>query len=653
MSLKYKELLSPVKLGNVVLRNRLIATPSNPHFIQATEKFPTEALITHYANKARAGAAIVTCKGNNPVKTTDPHSLSLDIHRGEHQHMFAQVADMVHYYGAKASYLVLPDMNIVKGYDASDGVLSEFVAGDGSKAETGKAAPKELLYKMVEAYAEEAKLAKSLGFDMCFMHMAYRLMFPGRFLSPLSNQRTDEFGGSIENRARFPLMICEAIKKACGKDFLVEISISGREDDMFEGGLTIADQIEFAKLAVGKVDILQIRGGSIDPSQPSYLDPREVPQRPNAAAIRKGIRDAGIDNLYIDVVGGCQDLDTCEEMLENGEADFIGGARAFIADPGWGNKAYQGRNEDVVPCLRCNKCHVAGPGNWNTVCSVNPEWGLEHKVERLRQAPTRKKKIAVIGGGPVGMEAALLSAQRGHEVTLYEKEDHLGGLLCAMDGVELKWTITRFKEYMIRQIGKSAVKVVLNTAATPELIAKENFDEVIVAIGSEPLYLPIDGLDGDNVVPAIRTVEEEPNMGENVVVIGGGEIGVEMGIYLARKGHQVELLEMGSTLSPESVPVHFRSVFEKTWEEQAGFHYHLNARCVGVDPDGVRYVDKDGNAHKLPADKVLLAAGMKARQTEAMTFMDGNVRTHMIGDCLKVGCIQTGLRAAYALANNI
>ena len=653
MSLKYKELLSPVKINNVVLRNRLIATPSNPHFIQATEKWPTEALITHYANKAKAGAAIVTCKGNNPVKTTDPHSLSLDINRGEHQHMFAQVADMVHYYGAKASYLVLPDMNIVKGYDASDGVLSEFVAGDGSKAEYGKAAPKELLYKMVEAYAEEAKLAKSLGFDMCFMHMAYRLMFPGRFLSPLSNKRTDEFGGSIENRARFPLMICEAIKKACGKDFLVEISISGREDDMFQGGLTIADQIEFAKLAAGKVDILQIRGGSIDPSQPTYLDPREVPQRPNAAAIRKGIHDAGIDNLYIDVVGGCQDLDICEEMLKKGEADFIGGARAFIADPNWGNKAYQGRNEDVVPCLRCNKCHVAGPGNWNTVCSVNPEWGLEHKVERLRQAPTRKKKIAVIGGGPVGMEAALLSAQRGHEVILYEKEDHLGGLLCAMDGVELKWTITRFKNYLIRQIEKSAVKVCLNAAATPELIARENYDEVIVAIGSEPLYLPIPGLEGDNVVPAVRTVAEEPNMGENVVVIGGGEIGVEMGIYLARKGHKVELLEMGDMLSPESVPVHFRSIFEKTWEEQDGFIYHLNARCVGVDPDGVRYVDKDGTEHKLPADKVLLAAGMKARQTEAMAFLDGNVRTHMIGDCLKVGCIQTGLRAAYGLANNI
>lgn len=653
MSLKYEKLLSPIKINNVVLRNRLISTASNPHFVQATEKWPTEALISHYANKAKNGAAVVTCKGNNPVKNSDPHSLTLDINNGAHQHMFAQVADMVHYYGAKASYLVLPDMNIVKGYDASDGVLSEFVAGDGSKAEYGKAAPKELLYQMVEAYAEEAKLAKSLGFDMCFMHMAYRLMFPGRFLSPLSNKRTDEFGGSIENRARFPLMICEAIKKACGKDFLVEISISGREDDLFEGGLTIADQIEFAKLASGKVDILQIRGGSIDPSQPTYLDLREIPQRSTAAAIRKGIRDAGINNIYIDVVGGCQDLDHCEEILQKDEADFIGAARSFIADPKWGEKAYEGRNEDVVPCLRCNKCHVAGPGNWNTVCSVNPEWGLEHKIERLVTPPVKQKKIAVVGGGPVGMEAALLASQRGHQVDLYEKETRLGGLINYTEGVDIKWTLVKFRDYLIRQIEKSNVTVHLGIAATPALLKEENYDEVIVAIGAEPRYIPIPGIDGDNVIPAIHTVREEPNMGQNVVVIGGGEIGVEMGLHLAKKGHQVTLLEMGSVLSPESVPVHFRSLFEQAWESQQGFTYHLNARCTGIDSDGVRYMDADGQEQKIAASQVVLAAGMKAKQAEAMTFMDGTVRTHMIGDCNKVGCIQTGLRAAYALANNL
>lgn len=653
MSLKYSNLLSPIKINNVVLRNRLICTASNPHFIQATEKWPTEALISHYANKAKAGAAVVTVKGNNPVKTTDPHSLTLDIHTGQHQHMFAQVAEMVHYYGAKASYLVLPDMNIVKGYDASDGVLSEFVAGDGSKAELGKAAPKELLYKMVETYAEEARLAQSLGFDMCFMHMAYRLMFPGRFLSPLSNKRTDEFGGSIENRARFPLMICEAIKKACGKDFLVEISISGREDDLFEGGLTVEDQIEFAKLCSGKVDILQIRGGSIDPSQPTYLDPREIPQRDAAAAIRKGLRDAGINDVYINVVGGCQNLDHCEDIITNGEADFIGAARSFIADPQWGVKAYEGRNEDVVPCLRCNKCHIPGPEKWNTVCSVNPEWGLEHKVERLVTPPTRKKKIAVVGGGPTGMEAAMLASRRGHDVTLYEKENKLGGLINATEGIDIKWTLVNYRDYLIRQIEKSAVSVKLGVAADAELLRGENYDEVIVAIGSEPAYPPIPGVHGENVIPAIETVAREPEMSHEVVVVGGGEIGVEMGLHLAKHGHEVTLLEMGSVLSPESVPVHFRSLFEKAWETQEGFTYHLNAKVTAITPDGVTYVDGDGAEHTLSAGTVVLAAGMKAKQAEAMAMMDGNVRTHMIGDCDKVGCIQTGVRAAYALANNI
>ena len=656
MGLQYKELLSPLQIGNVVLRNRLVATASNAHFVQGSESWPTDAIISHYAQKAKAGAAYVCCKANNPSLNEDTpqgvHNQRLNLYDPYNHHYFVQLTDTIHYYGAKAQLLVLPPMRLVKGYDASDNVPGEYVPGDDSEPRLGKEAPQELLYEVAEAYAQEAALGKSLGFDMCYIHMAYRLMFPGRFLSPLCNKRTDAFGGSLENRARFPLMICEAIKKACGRDFLIEVSVSGEEASTHPGGLTTEDLVRFAKLAEGKIDILQIRDGDIDPSQPIYLDLRRTPTENTTAAIRAGIRREGI-RMAVTFVGGCHDPETAERFVEQGVCDLVGSARAWLSNPEYGNLIYEGRGEDIAPCLRCNKCHWPKPGYWNTICSVNPVFGFEHKIDRLIAPPKGRKRVAVVGGGISGMEAAIVCAGRGHDVTLFEKSDRLGGVLNVMEGIDFKWTVLNFRDYMIRQLGKSAVRVRLNTEATPECLEDGGFEAVIVSVGARPVVPPIPGADGPQVVQAVDTVAREPEMGPQVAVIGGGEVGVEMALFLARKGHNVTVLEMRSRLAADAAPVHFRSMLQQAWEKESGFHELANVVCTEIGPGHIVYRDTAGTLHTLQADTVVLAAGMMPRNDAFLRLNSGAYRVYRIGDCEAVGSIQTATRTGFAVGNNI
>ena len=210
------------------------------------------------------------------------------------------------------------------------------------------------LYKLADDYAEQAKIMQDCGFDMAYMHMAYRGMLISRFLSPLTNKRTDEFGGSFENRIRFPLLVCEKIKEKCGKDFLLEVAVSGVDPtDRGEQGVTIEDTINFAKAGVGKFDMIQIRAGEIDPNHPTGYNPEHIPYLDLAAKVKA----ANIEGMAVETIGGCFYPEDCEAAVRDGKVDFVSMARSWISNPDYGEKVDEGREKDLVPCLRCNKCH--------------------------------------------------------------------------------------------------------------------------------------------------------------------------------------------------------------------------------------------------------------------------------------------------------
>lgn len=663
----YPHLLSPIRIGNVFLRNRLVATNALPHFLQGPETFPNDQVIAHVAGLARNGAGIVQF-----ADWSDPEQRAAFNPDGKRFPMYdlsdpsvhnylCQLAAAVHFYGAKLS-LALMEFG-PKGYEICDSPAlgSDFkvdmtdlaglsrVAAKLFKNDPGpaKAMTEEKMREMADEIAQRCKFYQDLDFDMCSIHMSYRLTMPGQFLSAIANKRTDRYGGDIENRARFPLAICRRIKEVCGEEFLVEIQVSGEEP----GGTTLEETVALAKMCEGVVDILQVRAPDADLSHP--IGYNSVDHAPITLPYAAAIKESGA-KVLVEPVGGFQDPDDMEEYIATGKADLIGLARAFICDPHYYEKMWQGRPDDIVPCIRCNKCHVPSlTGHWVSICSVNPEMGLATRLPLLVSPPAAKLKVAVIGGGPAGMEAAVVAAERGHDVTLYEKSGSLGGQLRIADASRAKWPVRNFKNYLARQVDKRGVKVLLDTEATPELIRDGGYDAVLVAVGAVPNIPAIPGADAGFVRSPISVYGDHESLGRRVVVVGGSETGTETGMYLAENGHQVVVLTRQDRLAYDATPVHYVEMVRHAWEQLEGFSFITHATTTAIEKGVVTYRDVQGVEHRLECDDVVLAAGMRPRWEEAMRFHGTADRFFVIGDCHEVGSIHTSIRSAYGAASQL
>ena len=658
----YPNLLSPIRIGRFVLKNRMQSSNSLPHFSQGPEEYPADGTISHFVGRARTGAAFVTFAGMDDNIDNPPlpdsldvsHFPDFDIHNAKCQNYLVEMIEAMHAVGSIVSGSLF-SANKKYRYTHPDGT-EEIVdanppvdVGLGATAMAyqfvGDEISAEDLRKIAKSYGQRAAFYRHLGFDAVTIHMSYRAQLPGQLLSPLSNTRTDEFGGSFEGRAKFPLLMLEEIKKAVGNDMLIEIQFSAEEP---EGGYTVEEGIEFLKLAQQYVDIVQVRSAEGDPNHPIPFELNPTPFLELAGRIKA----AGLD-FIVSNVGGYFDPEIADKAIAEGKVDMVAMARAWISNPNYGDLVYAGRRDDIVPCLRCNKCHGRGKNDiFTTTCSVNPKFGFE-AVDRYIGIPAgEKKKVAIIGGGPGGMRTALFLQERGHDVTIYEAEDKLGGAIKHADYVPFKWTLKDYKDYLIYQVEKRGITVKLNTRATPEMLGDE-YDTVIAAVGAQPIIPNIPGADGDNVTVATDAIMNSGKIGKNVVVIGGGEVGVETGMFLAQNGRNVTVIEMRDELAADTTVMHYRSMFQAAWEAIPNFHSVLNATAKAITKDHVTYTDKDGVDHDIPAESVVLSVGMRSKTDEALSFYGTGRAFWMVGDCKKPGTIQTTNRMAYGAAMNI
>lgn len=651
--MKYPNLFKPITIRGLELKNRIVFPAMGTGFLK--DGYITDEFIDYHVARAKGGCGLSITEAASVHGPSAPRNLLLHIWDDKFLPGLRKFTDAMHNASGKVCVQLwqggpsagLADPQAMFIIPSETNVYGKVVPG----------ASLETIHEVIEAYGAAAKRAVEAGFDCIEFHAGHGYS-PHCFLSAAMNKRTDEYGGSLENRARYLIEIIEAIRDNIPEDMPLLMRVVA-QDDYVEDGLSIEDVIEFSHMAQkAGVDILDISRGNKFPIGPNNfgmmleVPPIDVPRGfniDNASRIKK---ETGMITIG---VGRINSPDQAEDILSSGKTDLIVIGRGQIADPEFCNKAYSGQEDSIIRCIACNQgCYdrLTAPEYKKIICMRNPSVGREKEYAIVpADAP---KTVVVAGGGLAGLEAAIILKQRGHSPILFEETGELGGQFLLAGLAPRKLEMREAAISRGRQAASLGVDIRLNTKVTSALLKEISPDALIVATGAEPVKFNIPGINQPQVTDAFDVLEGRTVPQGKVAIIGGGLVGLEAAEYIAEMGtaSKITVIELLDAVGKELGLLRKISVMQHLHE--AGIETLVNTKCSRINEDSI-IIEKDGETNCLESNYVVIAVGSKSRNYDDLKLYaeDNQIPYYVIGDALKARRAVNAIDEAAAIARAI
>ncbi len=641
--MKFDNMFSPIQIGPMTVKNRFVVPPMGNNFAN-TDGTLSDQSVAYYENRAKGEFGLITIEASVVHDNAKGGPRKPCLYDDNSIESFRKVIDACHKHGAKVSVQLQNAGPDGKAEWAKAPIVSASAIANKCGKDIPEAVSTERVYELVEGYGQAARRAMEAGIDAVEIHMAHGYLVSS-FISPRTNKRVDEFGGSFENRMRFPRLIVEKIKEVVGDKVAILARINA--SDEMPGGIDVHDAATVAAyLEECGVQCLHI-------SRAVHLKDEYMwaPTQTHAGfsadlvtEIKKAV------SIPVITVGRYTEPHFAELMVRQGRTDLVAFGRQSLADPETPKKAKEGRLEEVIPCIACLQGCVANMFKGKPLaCLVNPYLG--HEKDGLGKADT-VKNVMVIGGGVGGLATAFMLAKRGHNVKLYEATDILGGNMRLAAIPPGKSDITNMVRSYIVLCEKAGVEIVMNKEVDLEFIKQENPDSIVVATGSKPLVLDIKGITNEAIISGSDILDGKQQAGKKVLVVGGGMVGCETAAFLGERGHDVDVIEFRDTCAADVI--HEHRVYLMHDFEEYNIGQITSAKVVEFFEDGVAYENPNGERIELKEyDTVVLSMGFRNYNPFGEQLQDLGKEFFVIGDAIKARRALDATEEAYATAIQI